>query len=119
MTTTDTTQYAHCLDCPTVFADRAAMREHMSATMTPTGEQGVVARGHGALVDNPTPEEQAESRARSTVSRAIERAMDEAFEDLDGDIRRGYVTEAEVTAQLRFYSDFADAWDEWRAEADR
>lgn len=112
-------QYAHCLDCPATFSERAAANAHGLATMTPTGEPGVTARGHGYQVDNPTPEEQAESRARSTVGYAIERAMDAAFDDLDSDIRRGYITEDEVTAQMRFYSDFAAAWDEWRAEADR
>lgn len=116
---TDTTQYAHCLDCPAVFADRAAMSEHGTATLAPTGEQGITAQGHRARVDNPTPEERAESRDRSTVSRAIERAMDAAFDALDSDIRRGDITEDAVTQQLRDYPDFADAWDEWRAEGDR
>lgn len=116
--TAETDQYAICLDCDAEHADRAAMNQHGHDTLAPTGEQGVVARGHRSRVVNPTPEEQAQRRIRSVVSSAVESGMNETFEDLDRAIRRGHVTEDAVTKELRSYPDFTDGWDEWRADAE-
>lgn len=113
------THYAECTNCDETFADREAARAHASATLAATGVPGIAARGHAYRVVNPTPEEQAASRARYTVDRAIEDAQQSAFEDLDRAIRRGNVTEESITDALRWYSDFADAWDEWRKDGDR
>jgi len=113
--------YAICTTdgCDVEHADREAMREHQKQTMAPTGEPGVVARSHSSRVVNPSPEEVAENAARRAVTRAIEDAQERAYDDLDREIRSGYVTEEAVTKELRFYSDFADGWDEYRAGESR
>lgn len=111
-------QYAICLDCGVEHADREAMFWHGHDTLAPAGEQGVVARGHRSRVVNPTPEEQEQKHVRAVVIRAVEAGMNETFEDLDRAIRRGYVTEDAVTKELRSYPDFADGWDDWRADAE-
>jgi len=104
--------------CGVEFADREEMRAHQDATLAPTGEPGVVARSHGARIVNPTPEEVAENAARRAVGRAIEDAQEQAFADLDREISLGYATEEAVTKELRYYPDFSDGWDEYRAGAD-
>jgi hypothetical protein len=111
--------YAICTTdgCGVEHADREAMREHQKQTMAPTGEPSVVARSHSSRVVNPTPEEVEQNLIRHTVGRAISDATRRAFEDLDREIRSGRVTEEAVTAELRNYPDFDDAWDEWRREA--
>lgn len=116
---TTTQPYAICTTdgCGVEHADREAMREHQKATMAPTGEPGVVARSHSSRVVNPTPEEVKQSIIRHTVGRAITDAQGRAFGDLDREIRSGRVTEEDVTAELRNYPDFDDAWDEYRREA--
>jgi ribonucleotide reductase alpha subunit len=116
---TTTQPYAICTTegCDVEHVDREAMREHQKQTMAPTGEPGVVARSHSSRVVNPTPEEIVERAARSAVNRALEDAQERAFDDLDREIRSGRVTEAAVTKELRYYSDFADGWDEYRREA--
>lgn len=116
---TTTHPYAICTTdgCGVEHADREAMREHQKQTMAPTGEPGVVARSHSSRVVNPTPEEVKQSIIRHTVGRAITDAQGRAFGDLDREIRSGRVTEEDVTAELRNYPDFDDAWDEYRREA--
>lgn len=116
---TPTQPYAICTTegCGVEHAHREAMREHQKATMALTGEPGVVARSHSSRVVNPTPEEARQSLIRYTVGRAIEDAQQRAFDDLDREIQSGRVTEEDVTAELRNYPDFDDAWDEYRREA--
>lgn len=119
--TTTAQPYAICTTegCGVELADQEAAEEHRTSTMAPTGEAGVVARSHSTRVVNPTPEEAEEQAARRVVAWAIESAQERAFEDIDRDIRNGAATEEAVTKELRFYPDFADAWDEWRKADER
>lgn len=110
---TDTADYAHCVDCPEVFADRKASEAHQAATLTATGEAGFTHRSHSVQIDNPTPEEKAINNARRIVARAVEVRLDAAFEDLYYEMRQGRITKEQVKEELRSYPDFVDAWGEW------
>jgi len=109
-----TTAYAICLDGDAEHADRDAMYAHHEETL----RSGGTGSSHRGRVVNPTPEEVEARRIRHIVNSAIEDAMHDAFEDLDRQIRRGTVTEQAITDELS-RTDFADAWDEWRAEVSR
>jgi len=111
----DTKPYAVCNTCGTDLQTPAEQREHMDATMKATGELGITARSHSTTVVNPTPEEVEARRLRGVVESATERALNELCERLDDDVRRGRITEQQVTEQLRGYPDFSDAWADWLA----
>lgn len=98
-------QYAHCLDCPATFADRAEMNAHLSSTF------GDGPSSHRARVDNPTEAEQRQSRASMAVSDALDRAV----ESLDREVEYGRVTAEDIREALRHY-DLADEWDAWMRE---
>lgn len=112
-----TQPYAVCSTCERTFADRDEVRAHMSASMEPTSPEeqarGVMARGHSVRVVNPTDEEREEQRVSFAVSNIIERAVERAMVDLDNEVERGRLTIDQVKSELTWYSDFADAWDEW------
>lgn len=112
---TDSSYYAHCLNCTETFTDRDEMRAHQTDSIEPVTEigTGVSHRGHTVQVDNPTPEEVTKNAARSTVGRAVELGLDAAFEDLYYEISKGRITKEQVKEELRSYPDFADAWDDW------
>lgn len=108
--TTVAQPYAKCKDCDLDFVDRDAMSAHLSETVAPTGEAGIVARGHRAVVVNPTEEERRASRVRMAISDALDKACEELWDDVE----RGYFTAAEVTAEMWAY-DLDTAWEEYVA----
>ena len=115
-----TETYAVCVTCDAELPTAEAVNEHHASTMAPVhDEPGAISRGHTTRVINPTDEERAEWAARSIVGGAVSSAMDRAFEEIDRAIERGRITEQAATDALSWYPDFEDAWDEWRAEADR
>lgn len=107
------TVYAKCVDCGIDLVDRAAVTAHGSETMAPTGEVGVIARGHRVSIVNPTDEERRASRVRSEVGYALDRL----YEELDECVQRADVTAADVRDNLWMF-DLRDGWDEYVAEAD-
>ena len=114
--TTETANYAVCVDCGIDLATPEGAQAHRSETReAATPDANGSRRGHATRVVNPTPAE----RVRSDVHQAIERAMERCFEELDRDIERGHYAEADVTDALRDYPDFSDGWDEWREDADQ
>lgn len=106
--------YAICLDCGREHADRRAMDDHMGQT-TPSGGGS----SHRQRVVTPTPEEHRRNAVQRTVRQAIEDAAYDACQDLERSIERGTVTKEEVTAEIRLYPDFSDAWAEWVAGVER
>lgn len=98
-------QYAHCLDCPATFADRAEMNAHLSSTLAGGSSP------HRARVDNPTEDEQRQSRA----SMAVSDALDCAVESLVREVEYGRVTAEDIRDALHHY-DLADEWDAWMRE---
>ncbi|WP_269304854.1 hypothetical protein [Aeromicrobium sp. HA] len=109
-----TTHHSECLDCEAKFADKNEADVHMRETFdaAPVGADGWSRSGHRTRVVNPTPEERAEIKARSTVSWAVSDAVDGAIDSLIRKVDRGDITAEEVRHHLRSYSDFIDAWDE-------
>lgn len=116
MTTTGTETpqlYAKCQDCGADLADRETVTAHGRDTLAPTGEPGLVARGHRVSIVNPT---EAEVRVRRLRLR-ISDALDSAYEDLYDCVERGEFTAAEVRQSLWMF-DLADGWDEYAAGDD-
>lgn len=113
MTTTAEPIYAKCKDCDAEFPDRDTMSSHLHDTIAPTGEPGLIARGHQARVINPTEAEQRESRA----TWAISSALDTLYEELYEEVERGRCTAEEIT-KVMWKFDLRDGWDEYVAEAD-
>lgn len=111
--TTTTETYAKCVDCGVDLADRAAVTAHGSETMAPTGEQGVVARGHRVSIVNPTEDERRESRLRMHIGDAL----NDLYDDLYERVERGEFT-AEEFGKAMWPFDLRDGWDEYVAEAD-
>lgn len=105
--------YAKCQECSAEFADRDAVSAHGRDTMTPTGEAGIVARGHRVSIVNPTEAEQRASRVRMR----IEDALQSAYEDLYELVEKGDFTAAEVAAEMWVF-DLRDGWDDYVAEGD-
>lgn len=103
--------YATCQDCGVDLADRDAVTAHGRDTMAPTGEPGIVARGHRVSIVNPTEAEQRASRVRMSVTDAL----DSAYEDIYDRVERGEFTAAEVTENLWMF-DLRDGWDDYVAE---
>jgi hypothetical protein len=112
MTTTDTF-YAKCVDCGVDLADRDALTAHGSETMAPTGEVGVVARGHRIRIVNPTEAEQRESRLRMHIGDAL----DDLYEALYERVEREEFT-AEEFSKAMWVFDLRDGWDDYVSEAD-
>ena len=113
------THYAECVECGEKTNTRAAALAHSSSTMQASGaDSGVTASGHSFTVVNPTPDELNQRRIDSKVNWAIDDAIQSAIEELERDVERGDITAAEVASALNAYPDFADAWDEYRAEMD-
>lgn len=112
--------YAVCLadGCGVEFANREEASQHGSDTMTATSPEeqarGVMARGHGYRVVNPTDEE----IARGRIHDEMETALEDFCSSVDRLVERGTVTPGHVKAALRGYADFQDAWDDWMQEAD-
>lgn len=102
--------YAQCKDCEVVAETQADARQHMSETQGSKGN-----RSHGMRITNATRPERIESAIRSDVDIVIADAMD----DLDRYVQRGEMTDEEIKEALRWYPDFADAWDEYVEEGDR
>lgn len=112
MTTTAEAVYAKCADCDVDLADRDAVSAHGRKTMAPTGEQGVVARGHRVNIVNPTDEERRAGRVRWAIGDALERL----YERLHEAVERNEFTAADVKAEMWAF-DLADGWDDYAAEA--
>jgi hypothetical protein len=118
--------YAECRECDVVLWTPEIARKHVDETMTPVEQEPVpedeenqpgirtIARAHGYIVINNTPDEMAEYRIRSIMEDALQRFCDE----IDTAIQRGSVTEEQVSKYVRSFPDFDDAWFEW-LEQDR
>ena len=102
--------YARCRDCSVVAENQADARQHMNETHGSKGNSS-----HSMSITNPTRPERIESGVRLKVDHAISEAMD----DLDRLVARGETTDDEIKEALRWYPDFADAWDEFVKEGDR
>lgn len=103
--------YATCNDCGVDLADRDGVSAHGRDTMTPTGESGIVARGHRITIVSPTEAEQRASRARMVISDAL----DEAYEYMSDRIDRDEVTLTEIAENLWVF-DLADGWADYMEE---
>jgi hypothetical protein len=113
----ETTDYAVCAQegCKVALPTPEDAREHIDATMTPTGATtGVTATAHSYRILNPTPEE----KAQRAVDRIVQTATERACEDLDSEIQSGRVQPDDVRTALSRYPDFSDEWDAW-TEGDR
>jgi hypothetical protein len=111
--TTTETPYASCQDCGIALADRDAVTAHGSATMAPTGEPGIVARGHRVSILNPTEPERRASRARMHIGDALLAAYEHLYDRAE----RHEITVDEIKAELWAF-DFGDGWDEFLEEVD-
>lgn len=104
--------YGKCQDCGVDLADRDAVSAHGRETMAPTGEPGIVARGHRVSIVNPTDAERRAGRVRACIADALE----DAYEDLYRYVERGEFTAADVTAEMWVF-DLRDGWDDYAAGA--
>jgi hypothetical protein len=115
--------YAECRECDVVLWTPEIARKHVDETMTPVEQEPVpegeeqpgirtLARAHGYVVINHTPDEMAEYR----VSSVMEDALQSFCDDIDTAIQRGSVTEEQVSKYVRGYPDFEDAWMDWLAQ---
>lgn len=108
-----TANYAKCTTCGIDLATPADAEQHRHETFEAArNTPGAETRGHATRVVNPTPEEVAAGRVRQVV----EDALHEAMGRLDDLVDSGIVTTAQVTEELRWFSDFSDEWDEWLQE---
>lgn len=105
--------YATCQDCGVDLADRDAVTAHGRETMAPTGEVGVIARGHRVSIVNPTEAERRASRVRSEVGYLLDNLYDDLYERVE----RGDFTASDVTDNLWPF-DLRDGWDEYVSEAE-
>jgi hypothetical protein len=105
--------YGKCQDCGIDLADRDAVSAHGRETMAPTGEPGIVARGHRVSIVNPTEGEMRASRVRIRVADALSEAVESIYESVE----RGEFTADEVSAELWAFP-LEDAWDDYVAEVD-
>lgn len=106
--------YARCNTCGLDLPTKDEQRSHMDETFKAAeAADPNAARSHSTSVVNPTPEEVEASRLRRIVEREIERAVEDCCERLEDEVRRGRITEEQVTKELRSYYDFADAWADW------
>ena len=95
--------YGTCVTCSRELQTEEDGRAHMAETMAAALDH----RSHTISPSNPP----SEDRIRNAVTTVITDKIDEAMEDLDDMVRRGEVTEEEVTAALRYASvDPDDAW---------
>ncbi|WP_402465690.1 hypothetical protein [Isoptericola aurantiacus] len=106
--------YAECITCGVTLQTPADRDAHLRDTFTAAKEKdGYAAKSHAARTVNPTPEEIAESDVR----RKVESALDDCMDSLDRLVYRDRVTPEQVREALRWFPDFANAWDEYTAEA--
>lgn len=108
--------YARCNTCGVDLPTKDAQRAHMDATMAEARQANPNTKSlssHSTRVINPTPEEVEANRVRRLVESAVERATEDCCQELDDEVSRGRLTNEQVKEELRHYSDFADAWDEW------
>lgn len=110
---TTETPYAKCQECDAEFADRAAVTAHGQETMTPTGEQGIVARGHRVSIVNPTEAERRQSRLRLYISDALDDLYETLYERVE---RQGFT--AEEFSEAMWVFDLRNGWDDYVAEAE-
>lgn len=102
------TPYAECQDCDAKFADRDAVTAHQRDTMTPTGEEGITARSHRAMVVNPTDAERRESRLRWRISDGLDALYNSLYEEVE----RGTHTVEEIREAMWPF-DLLDGWDQY------
>lgn len=101
--------YGRCLDCDLVLLDEAAASQHSQDTLAPTGTaRGLTASGHLLRVTNPT----RERRIASKVATIVDDAIVEVVNDLLALVGPNKASTEEITHAVRFYSDFAESWQE-------
>lgn len=108
-----TEAYAKCVDCGIELADRDAITAHGRETMAPTGETGIVARGHRVSIVNPTEAERRESRLRMHIADALDDLYDALYERVDRD-----EFTAEEISKAMWVFDLRDGWDDYASEND-
>jgi hypothetical protein len=93
--------YGKCVTCGITLQTNRDGVEHRAATR-PAG----VGKSHATQATNPD----RESRIQRHVDSAVESAISDALDDLQGDVDRGDVTEAEIAEALRWHTDFHKEW---------
>lgn len=109
--------YARCQHdgCGFTADTKEQIAEHSRATMAPTGEPGVIARGHSYRVENPSRAEALEQAVQREADDAMESA---ATEFVDGVYRlhtREGVPLKELTEAVK-HTEFAQAWADYIAD---
>lgn len=97
--------HATCLTCEQNLVTPADLTAHLRETSKPDG-----GRSHRARILRLTRSQEVDS----IVGREVSDAIDEFCENIARRIQCKQISEQEVTQAIRFYSDFADGWEEWR-----
>lgn len=104
--------YGKCNDCGINLATEPDAKAHMRTTMEEAQSKGA-SRSHRVSVLNPGREQ----RITTEVDCLVDDAIQDAMEQLDRLVDRGDASEAEITAALKWHSDFANSWEEYIQEA--